>query len=54
MISLYELAIIGAGPAGMEAAVIASENGVKTAIIDNFPQAGGQYFMQLPVCLFFD
>jgi len=48
MISLYELAIIGSGPAGMEAAISAAENGVKTAIIDNFPQAGGQYFMQLP------
>ncbi len=48
MIKTYELAVIGAGPAGMEAAISASENGVKTVIVDNYPQLGGQYFMQLP------
>lgn len=48
MIETYELAVIGAGPAGMEAAISASENGVKTVIVDNYPQVGGQYFMQLP------
>jgi NADPH-dependent 2,4-dienoyl-CoA reductase/sulfur reductase-like enzyme len=44
----YELAVIGTGPAGMEAAIIASESGVKTVVIDNYPQAGGQYFKALP------
>jgi D-hydroxyproline dehydrogenase subunit alpha len=44
----YELAVIGAGPAGMEAAILASEAGVKTVVIDNYPQAGGQYFKALP------
>jgi NADPH-dependent 2,4-dienoyl-CoA reductase/sulfur reductase-like enzyme len=49
MIDNYELAVIGAGPAGMEAAITASEAGVKTVIIDNYLQAGGQYYMALPV-----
>ncbi|PKO15489.1 MAG: hypothetical protein CVU39_11290 [Chloroflexi bacterium HGW-Chloroflexi-10] len=49
MIETYELAVIGAGPAGIQAAVTASENSVKTILIDSYPQAGGQYFMQLPL-----
>jgi NADPH-dependent 2,4-dienoyl-CoA reductase/sulfur reductase-like enzyme len=49
MIETYELAVIGAGPAGMQAAISASKNGVKTILIDSYPQPGGQYFMQLPV-----
>ena len=48
MIETYELAVIGAGPAGMEAAITAAEGGVKTVVIDQYPQAGGQYFMPLP------
>jgi NADPH-dependent 2,4-dienoyl-CoA reductase/sulfur reductase-like enzyme len=44
----YELAVIGAGPAGMEAAIIASEAGVKTVVIDSYPQSGGQYFKAMP------
>lgn len=48
MNDIYELAVIGAGPAGMEAAIIASEAGVKTVVIDSYPQAGGQYFKALP------
>jgi NADPH-dependent 2,4-dienoyl-CoA reductase/sulfur reductase-like enzyme len=44
----YELAVIGAGPAGMEAAITAAEAGVKTVIIDYYPQAGGQYYKPLP------
>jgi NADPH-dependent 2,4-dienoyl-CoA reductase/sulfur reductase-like enzyme len=40
----YELAVIGAGPAGMEAAIAASEAGVKTVIIDGLPREGGQYY----------
>lgn len=43
-----ELAVIGAGPAGMEAALAACEAGVKTAIIEALPAAGGQYFRRLP------
>ncbi len=48
MSETYELVVIGAGPAGMEAAITASESGVKTAIIDHYPQAGGQYYKPLP------
>jgi NADPH-dependent 2,4-dienoyl-CoA reductase/sulfur reductase-like enzyme len=43
----YELAVIGAGPAGMEAAIAASEAGVKTVVIDGLPREGGQYFRKL-------
>jgi NADPH-dependent 2,4-dienoyl-CoA reductase/sulfur reductase-like enzyme len=48
MSETYELAVIGAGPAGMEAAISAAEAGVKTVLIDAFPQAGGQYYKALP------
>lgn len=48
MTESYELAVIGGGPAGMEAAVTAAESGVKTALIDNFPDLGGQYYKPLP------
>jgi len=48
MIENYELAVIGAGPAGLEAAITATEAGVKTVLIDQYPQAGGQYYMPLP------
>ncbi len=48
MSETYELAVIGAGPAGMEAAITASESGVKTIIVDHYPQAGGQYYKPLP------
>ncbi len=44
----YELAVIGAGPAGIEAAINASEAGVKTVVIDSYLQAGGQYYQALP------
>jgi D-hydroxyproline dehydrogenase subunit alpha len=45
---IFELAVIGAGPAGMEAAISAAGAGVKTVIIDNYPQAGGQYYKATP------
>lgn len=43
-----ELAIVGAGPAGLEAAVAAAQSGVQVAIINNAAQPGGQYFKQPP------
>jgi NADPH-dependent 2,4-dienoyl-CoA reductase/sulfur reductase-like enzyme len=49
MSETYELAVIGAGPAGMEAALAASEAGVKTVLIDGLPREGGQYYRKLPV-----
>jgi len=42
-----ELAVVGAGPAGMEAAITAAKAGVEVAIIDGYAQPGGQYFKQL-------
>jgi NADPH-dependent 2,4-dienoyl-CoA reductase/sulfur reductase-like enzyme len=48
MTELYDLVVIGAGPGGMEATIAAAENGVRTALIDNYPKPGGQYYMRLP------
>lgn len=39
-----ELAVIGAGPAGMAAAALAAEFGVETALIDERPSPGGQIY----------
>lgn len=36
----YDLAIIGGGAAGMAAAVFASENGVRTVVIEHNRQLG--------------
>jgi NADPH-dependent 2,4-dienoyl-CoA reductase/sulfur reductase-like enzyme len=48
MIETYDLAVIGAGPAGIEAALMASQLGVQTVVIDSYPQPGGQYYKPLP------
>lgn len=48
MIESYELAVIGAGPGGMEATISAAGFGVRTVLIDSYPQPGGQYFMRIP------
>ncbi|HET9171997.1 MAG TPA: FAD-dependent oxidoreductase [Actinospica sp.] len=42
----HELAVIGAGPAGLAAAVAAADSGVSVALIDAAPDAGGQYYRQ--------
>ena len=39
---LYDVVIIGAGPAGMGAAVYAVRAGLKTVVIDRSPLSGGQ------------
>ena len=39
---LYDILIIGAGPAGMGAAVYAVRAGLKVAVIDRSPVSGGQ------------
>jgi len=44
----FDLAVIGAGPAGSEAAISASELGVETAVVDSYSYAGGQYFRTIP------
>ncbi len=43
-----QLAVIGAGPAGLEAAIAAAEAGVDTILIDSALRAGGQYYKPLP------
>ncbi|MDX9850950.1 MAG: NAD(P)/FAD-dependent oxidoreductase [Anaerolineaceae bacterium] len=48
MIESFELAVIGAGPGGMEATISAAGHGVRTVLIDSYPQPGGQYFMRIP------
>lgn len=48
MDGLVELAVVGAGPAGIEAAVAASQAGVQVTLIDACPKPGGQYFKQIP------
>ncbi|WP_370356616.1 FAD-dependent oxidoreductase [Catenulispora sp. EB89] len=40
----FDLAVIGAGPAGMAAAATAAEHGLRVALIDAGRQLGGQYF----------
>jgi NADPH-dependent 2,4-dienoyl-CoA reductase/sulfur reductase-like enzyme len=40
----FDLAVVGAGPAGMAAAVAAADRGVRVALIDAGRQLGGQYF----------
>ncbi len=39
---VYDLLIIGSGPAGMGAAVYAARAGLKAAVIDRSPVSGGQ------------
>ncbi|HAV5399849.1 TPA: FAD-dependent oxidoreductase, partial [Acinetobacter baumannii] len=38
----YEVVVVGAGPAGLSAAITAAESGGRILILDNNPQAGGQ------------
>ncbi|HZM44148.1 MAG TPA: NAD(P)/FAD-dependent oxidoreductase [Burkholderiales bacterium] len=40
----YDLAIVGAGPAGLAAAVTASDLGLKTIVFDEQPEPGGQIY----------
>lgn len=44
MKSHYDIAVIGAGPAGMAAAITASHNGASTVLFDEQTSAGGQIY----------
>jgi NADPH-dependent 2,4-dienoyl-CoA reductase/sulfur reductase-like enzyme len=46
---LRPLVIVGAGPAGMAAAVVAAEAGLNPLVLDENPQPGGQIYRQSPV-----
>ena len=43
-----ELAVVGAGPAGMAAAAAAAHFGIDVTVIDEQPRAGGQFLRQPP------
>ncbi|MFP7674565.1 FAD-dependent oxidoreductase [Marivita sp. S0852] len=40
----FDLIVIGAGPAGMSAAAIAAEGGLRVLLLDEQPRAGGQIY----------
>ncbi|MEA3154140.1 MAG: hypothetical protein QOK44_1729, partial [Betaproteobacteria bacterium] len=42
--SAVDLAIIGAGPAGMAAAVTAADLGMRVSVLDEQPEPGGQIY----------
>lgn len=44
----YDIIIIGAGPAGLSAALAAVKSGKRIAILDSNPQSGGQIWRQGP------
>jgi NADPH-dependent 2,4-dienoyl-CoA reductase/sulfur reductase-like enzyme len=44
MTAQVELAVVGAGPAGIAAALTAADAGVETVLLDSQPRPGGQYF----------
>jgi thioredoxin reductase len=44
-----EVAIVGAGPAGLSAAYAASQAGCAVTLIDSYARPGGQYYKQMPV-----
>ncbi len=41
-----EIAVVGAGPAGLSAALAAARSGAQVTLIDNYRQPGGQYYRQ--------
>ena len=43
-----EIAIVGAGPGGLSAALEASEAGAEVVLIDEYPTLGGHYYKQMP------
>jgi thioredoxin reductase len=43
----YEVIIIGAGPAGLSAAIEAAANGLKVIVFDENTRPGGQLFKQI-------
>jgi NADPH-dependent 2,4-dienoyl-CoA reductase/sulfur reductase-like enzyme len=48
LVRTTEVAIVGAGPAGLAAAAEAARHGVSVMLLDDNPQPGGQYFRQGP------
>ncbi|GAA1441633.1 FAD-dependent oxidoreductase [Leifsonia poae] len=46
---MHDLAVIGAGPAGIAAALAAAEQGIRVVVIDEQQRPGGQIFRRPPV-----
>jgi thioredoxin reductase/bacterioferritin-associated ferredoxin len=44
----FEIIVVGAGPAGLSAAISAAEAGAKVLVIDENPNLGGQIYRQVP------
>lgn len=43
-----EIAVVGAGPAGVAAALAAARCGARVTLVDEYPRPGGQIYKQLP------
>jgi NADPH-dependent 2,4-dienoyl-CoA reductase/sulfur reductase-like enzyme len=48
MLERTDLVVVGAGPAGLCAAIEAARAGVRVVVVDENPRPGGQIFRQLP------
>ncbi len=46
--TLFDLIIVGAGPAGLSAALTAAEHGLRVVVVDEQHEVGGQIFRQPP------
>ena len=44
---MYDVVIIGAGPAGLSAAIACRESDLNVMVIDEFPKPGGRLLGQL-------
>jgi NADPH-dependent 2,4-dienoyl-CoA reductase/sulfur reductase-like enzyme len=42
-----DIAIVGAGPAGLSAALAGAQCGARVTLVDEYPQPGGQFYKQL-------
>jgi len=43
-----DIAVVGAGPAGLSAALAAANAGARAVVLDEYPEPGGQFYKQLP------
>src|SRR5690625_962169 len=44
---MYDVVIVGAGPAGLSAAIASRKNGLNVLVLDEFPKPGGRLLGQL-------
>lgn len=43
-----DITVVGAGPAGLSAALAAADAGARVTVLDEYPEPGGQFYKQLP------